>query len=52
MRPPHTGTGASFESERLVNPILFIVVEALLVAFFVFGYVLYRRRRPGRAGEE
>jgi hypothetical protein len=36
-----------------VHPIAFIVVEALLIAFFVFGYVLYRRRRrqPRPRGE-
>lgn len=28
---------------RLVG---WLVVEALLVAFFVFGYILYRKRRP------
>jgi hypothetical protein len=35
-----------------LNPIATILIEAFLVGFFVFGYLLFRRRRARRNGRE
>jgi uncharacterized protein YneF (UPF0154 family) len=34
-----------------LHPIVTILVEVFLVAFFVLGYFLFRRRRAGRRDE-
>jgi len=31
-----------------LNPLVTILVEAFLVGFFVFGYLMFRRRRASR----
>ncbi len=35
-------------SGNTVDTLVFILVEAFLIGFFVFGYILFRRRRAGR----